>query len=355
MRPGTNGSYLSQSSPAGQRSYLPSATLAEYLVRIENVHPELCSALDFQRTGSGAALDELAGSHSEFDSDDHGRGDSYRRAQRDALVRWTGIRQLLRLAAPDASETPAGLEVLDVLGGDGTLARAAASQAGGGGPRLRIVTGDLSGHMVDRALAQGLPAVRQAAHFLFLRDASMDAVLLAYGTHHIPPSRRPEAVAEAVRVVRPGGRIVLHDFDESSPMAGFFTGVVHPNAPGGHRYDHFTRDELDGLFRSAGVPARIVDLYDPLIVRAGTEDAARARMCDYVGDMYGLGELFAGLGGVDAVWRLLEYQFDHTAYRRRLSGPVDGPRRPVVYPVDGQSVAEVPRIAIVATASKAGR
>ncbi|HEX6872673.1 MAG TPA: methyltransferase domain-containing protein, partial [Micromonosporaceae bacterium] len=245
--------------------YLPSFTLDEYLHHVSTVHPQLRSLLDFHRPGAADALAELASSHSEFDSDTTGRGDSYRRAQRDALVRWTGIRQLLQLAAPAGAVQPP--VVLDVLGGDGTLARAVASQTGTIESKPTIVTGDLSGQMVDRALVQGLPAVRQAAHFLFLRDECVDAALLAYGTHHIDPERRPQAVAEAVRVVRPGGRIVLHDFDVSSPMAGFFADVVHSYAPGGHEYEHFSRPELDRLFQDASTPAQLVDLYDPLIVR----------------------------------------------------------------------------------------
>lgn len=331
-------------------SYLPSLTLREYLQTVSTLHPQLCGLLDFERPGSDAALAELAATVSEFDSDSTGRGDSYRRAQQDALVRWTGMRQLLELVAPAGSAgTPL---ILDVLGGDGTVARAAGSQTGGVESKLAIVTGDLSGHMVDRALAQGLPAVRQAAHFLFLRDACVDAVLLAYGTHHIPVHRRLEAVTEAVRVVRPGGRIVLHDFDELSPMAGFFVDVVHPYAVGGHQYQHFSRAELDGLFRQADIPARIMDLYDPLIVRADTEQAAHDRMRDYVADMYGVRDFFASLNDAD-VWRLLEHHFDHTSYLSHVAGVGDVPPRPVIYRADGQFVAEVPRMAVVATATKA--
>jgi SAM-dependent methyltransferase len=328
--------------------YLPSFTVDSYLHHVAVAHPRLRSALDFDRPGAVEALDRLTTSSSEFDSDQTGRGDSYRRAQQDSLVRWTGIRELLRWATPTGSAgTPV---VLDVLGGDGTLARAASGPTASPRTKLILVTGDQSGPMVDRALAQGLPAVRQAADFLFLADRSMDGVLLAYGTHHIAPAHRPAAVAEAVRVTRPGGRVVLHDFDWDSPMAGFFTDVVHPHAIGGHAYAHFTRPELAALFR--GMPTRVVDLYDPLQVRAGTEQTARARMCRYVGDMYGVHEHFAALGSVDAAWHILERHFDHSGYPRMATGAAP---RPVVYRVDDQFVAEVPRMAIVAVADKVVR
>lgn len=323
-------------------SYLPSQTLEEYLRAIATLHPQLHSALDFGRPGAERALGLLAATSSEFDSDHNGRGDSYRRAQQDALVRWTGIRTLLGLISP----APSAL-VLDVLGGDGTLARAAGSRTESLESKLAIVTSDLSGPMIDRALAQGLSAVRQAAEFLFLRDGSMHGVLLAYGTHHIGPEHRSAAVAEAVRVTRPGGRVVVHDFDDSSPMAAFFAQVVHAHAAGGHAYAHFSRAELATLFRDAGLRARVLDLYDPLIVRAETAAGAKARMCRYVGDMYGVAEHFASMGDVEAAWRLLERHFDHSSYR-----PGADVVRPAVYRQDGQFVAEVPRMAIVATAQK---
>lgn len=328
--------------------YLPSHTLDEYLDHIAAVHPQLHSVLDFGRQGAAGALDLLAMVSSEFDSDRGGRGDSYRRAQQDSLVRWTGIRTLLGLAAPDRSvEAPL---VLDVLGGDGTLARAVTSRAESFDSKPAIITGDLSGQMIDAALAHGLPAVRQAAQFLFLRDVSMHAVVLAYGTHHIPPEHRPAAVAEAVRVTRPGGRIVVHDFDESSPMAEFFAQVVHPNAAGGHAYTHFSRTELATLFGDAGLRAQVLDLCDPLVIRADTEQAAKQRMCRYVADMYGVGAAFAGMDDIGSAWPILERYFDHSSYR--CAGDVAMPPRPVVYRMDGQFVAEVPRMAIVAVAEK---
>ncbi|MFD8827860.1 class I SAM-dependent methyltransferase [Streptomyces sp. NPDC059605] len=295
----------------------------------------------------------MAATTTEFDSDDTGRGDSYRRAQQDSSVRWRGMRQLLEWAAPPEAAFPC--TVLDVLGGDGTIARAVHEHAPGLRDRLSILTGDLSGDMVERALAQGLPAVRQGADHLFLGDGTVDAALLVYGTHHIAPQDRPEAVAEALRVVRPGGRVVLHDFETTSPMAGFFTGVVHPHTTAGHDYPHFSRESLAELFEAAGAPARTVDMYDPLVVRGDTEEEeARRRMCAYVADMYGVGEYFGALGGTDARWRLLEQYFGHEEYLAGLPEEVDFAPGPVVHRSQGGYVAEVPRAAIVAVARKAG-
>lgn len=334
-----------------EENYLPSMTLDSYLRNVVPTHPLLNSVLDFERPDADEALKRLFATTTEFDSDFTGRGDSYRRAQRDASVRWTGARQLLQLAAPtDGAEGT----VLDVLGGDGLIARALSGHPEGAEVNLSILTGDLSGEMVGQALAHGLPAVRQAADHLFLRDNTMDAVLLAYGTHHIAPQERLCAITEALRVTRPGGRVVLHDFDEHSPMAYFFSDIVHPNTAAGHDYVHFSRELLAGLFDQAGTPARVIDMYDPLIVAGYTEDDARQRMCEYVADMYGVRSVFDALEGPEARWRLLEHCFGHEKYLASLPGEANFTSQPVVYRANGLFVAEVPRVAIVALAQKAG-
>ncbi len=219
-------------------------------------------------------------------------------------------------------------------------------------PGLSVLTGDISGQMVERALALGLPAVRQAANFLFLRDGSVDAVLLAYGTHHIEPRDRLAAIREAFRVVRPGGRVVLHDFDDTSPMAYFFARVVHANSKAGHDYVHFSRESLRHIFGDASATADITDIYDPYVVCGATEKDAQIGMCKYIADMYGLTGLLSSKNDISSFWQMLVKEFDHSGYEARPYGNTDYPRRPVIYSKGRSFVAEVPRVAIVATAEK---
>ncbi|MGW7574967.1 class I SAM-dependent methyltransferase [Streptomyces sp. NPDC054765] len=332
----------------GTVRYLPSLSLDAYRKDVVASSELLRSVVDFGRPGAELALSVLERTITEFDTDETGRGDSYRTAQRDTSVRWSGVEQLLRLCAPEGSAV-----VLDILGGDGTLARAVAELGGEATSGVTLLTSDISGEMIKEALAQGLPAVRQAADFLFVREGSVDAVLLAYGTHHIARQGRPAAVREALRAVRPGGRVVLHDFDEASPMARFFTQVVQQWSPGGHDYPHFTRSELVRLFAEAATPAQVLDVYDPLTVRAQSEGAAREAMCDYIGNMYGVSQYFEELGGVQEAWCLLEQVFDHTGYLADLGRTGDFPAVPYIHAVNGAFVAEVPRVSIVAVAQKA--
>src|SRR5262245_10282395 len=225
----------------GERSVLDQPYIAGLDVRgfqslVAERWPALANRLCFNRSGTLAALDALANLVNEFDCDSgRGRGDSYRRAQLDPLVRWCGIRQLLDLAggAPMHLQSGEGT-VLDALGGQCTTSRAVA--AVGSGPT--VVTADIAASMVGRALNYGLPALRQDVRFMYLADGTFDAVILAYGTHHIPPADRENAYRECRRILRPGGRLVVHDFRPTSAVARWFVEVVHRYAPGGHAYEH---------------------------------------------------------------------------------------------------------------------
>ncbi|MEE1783478.1 class I SAM-dependent methyltransferase [Streptomyces sp. SP17BM10] len=320
-------------------SYLPAMTLDQYLGHLAARHPQWLSALDPGRLGPGAAMRRLSSLPEEFTRVDPAP------APGNPLVHWTGGRELLRLATGGQSNAL----VLDVLGGEGLLARAAAVRPGQVPDGLALLTGDLSGPMVAAALAHGLPAVRQSADRLLLADGTVDAVLLAHGTHRIPVDDRPAVVAEAVRVLRPGGRVVLHDFEPHSPMAAFFRTVVDPHSAVRHDYPHFTRTELLDLFAPHPVAVRLLDVYDPFTVRAGSPEAAKAAMVAHLAETFALTEHFAELGPEQA-WELLVTAFDHTDHLAGLCTPLNAPARPLVGPVLDGYVAEVPRVAVVAVA-----
>jgi len=335
--------------------YLPGLSLAEYAELIHREFPELADALWLDRPGIGAALASVTGTVNEFEDDDAGRGRSYRRAQRSQLVRARGIHSLFALAAGVArlADIRPGWRMLDVLGGDGLLAQVLRTVA----PQAATITGDTAGNMVLAALRNGLPAVRQPAQCLLVRDEAVDAVVIAYGSHHIAPPDRSIACAEAARVLVPGGRLVLHDFEEGSPVALWFADVVHRYSRAGHSYRHFTAAEMAHHLAASGLrDVRVHRVYDPFVMRAADPARARDLLADHLVDMYGLVGL-ADEAPADvrrAAWKLASNYFLYPD----IAGGVDiaggGSVRcePVVYEAETGWVAEVPRVALVAVGEK---
>lgn len=136
------------------------------------------------------------------------------------------------------------VEVVDIGCGDGYLAIEAARWA-------RHVTGvDRSDDVLEHAKA--LAAKRQVTNVdwrkgdlsrLPLRDASHDIALLSQSLHHASDPER--AIAEAVRVLRPSGRLLLMDLKAHNQ--------TWVRSRFGDRHLGFTVDELRELLEGAGL------------------------------------------------------------------------------------------------------
>jgi len=107
-----------------------------------------------------------------------------------------------------------GDAVLDVGCSGGYLARKLAAAAG---PAGRVTGVDPSQAAITHA-RRALPAMTfttGTAQDLPLPDASFDVVTCTLAMHHVPARRRGDALAEMYRVTRPGGRLLIADFDPS--------------------------------------------------------------------------------------------------------------------------------------------
>ena len=132
----------------------------------------------------------------------------------------------------DAADLRAGDRVLDVAGGSGNTALAAA-RLGARVTSLDYVP-SLLGRAAERAAAEGLAIdlVEGDAQALPFPDASFDAVISVVGVMFAPDQRR--AAAELLRVVRPGGTIALASWTPGGFIGGLLRTVgAHVPPPAG--------------------------------------------------------------------------------------------------------------------------
>ncbi|QDX41093.1 class I SAM-dependent methyltransferase [Salarchaeum sp. JOR-1] len=135
--------------------------------------------------------------------------------------------------------------VLDLGGGTGRAARALE----GGATVL-----DASRGMLERAADAGLPVVQGDVGGLPIQSASADAAVIVDALHHFPDV--PAALDEAARVLRPGGVLVVREFDPSTVRGRLLEAAEHAI-----RFEStfYTPDALRGLLADAGFAPQVVE------------------------------------------------------------------------------------------------
>src|SRR5579859_7611816 len=111
-----------------QQVYLPSYSLEKYLSLMEQKFPEYVKTFQFENAQVEKVIEAMNKNSIVFESEKKGgRGDAYRKSQeqQNIFVRKIGISQLLDFATNGKrfSELDTNFKILDILGGDGTLAR----------------------------------------------------------------------------------------------------------------------------------------------------------------------------------------------------------------------------------------
>ena len=157
----------------------------------------------------------------------------------------------------DAVGAGPGTRLLDVATGPGYVAGRAAAR------RADAVGLDFSERMLAyaRSRSAGVEFVHGDATALPFEDASFDAVVAAFVLLHLGTPER--AVAEAARVLRPGGRAAFSVWDEPSRgrwLGVFFEAVMaaeaHPpdEVPAGPNFFRFADEaEFTSLLTGAGL------------------------------------------------------------------------------------------------------
>jgi len=166
------------------------------------------------------------------------------------VTRFDRFARLYDLAMPsaDAATLERGLgyatrdvdRLLDVGGGSGR----AASALGG------AVVVDPARGMLTEARDAGNTPVRGTAERLPVRDESVDAVTIVDALHHFASPER--AVAEAARVLRPGGVLVVREFDPQTLRGRALVALEHAVGFDSRFFDSATLLET---IREAGLSA----------------------------------------------------------------------------------------------------
>ncbi len=127
-----------------------------------------------------------------------------------------GGEKRLREAIIDLAQIRSGEKVLDVGCGTGTLAITAKMKSG---PTVKVYGADAAPQMIEKAREKAAkanvdvdfqPGLVEAINF---PDNSLDVVLSSFMVHHLPGELKQKAFAEIYRVLKPGGRLLVVDFE----------------------------------------------------------------------------------------------------------------------------------------------
>jgi len=126
-----------------------------------------------------------------------------------------GLHRIWKRALIERCALRPGERVLDVAGGTGDISALLHRRVGAGG---QVVLTDINREMLhhgrDRLIDAGiaLPLVQCDAEVLPFPDRRFDCVTIAFGLRNV--TRKERALAEMLRVLRPGGRLLVLEFSQ---------------------------------------------------------------------------------------------------------------------------------------------
>ncbi len=206
-----------------------------------------------------------------------------------------GVHRLWKAALIDRLNPQPGQTLLDLAGGTGDIAQRFLARTKQGG---RVIVCDINESMIrvgrDRALDRGIVSnitwLVGNGESLPVASSSVDCVTISFGLRNV--TRKDEALAEAWRVLKPGGRFLCLEF--SRVEAPLFR----------RAYDLYSFNLLP---RIGGVVAKDRDSYQYLVesIRRFPPQQELAAMMETAGfEQVSYRNLSGGIAAIHSGWRL---------------------------------------------------
>jgi ubiquinone/menaquinone biosynthesis C-methylase UbiE len=162
---------------------------------------------------------------------------------------WTGRKRRVYRQLAAKSGVRAGDRVLDVGCGTGYFTRIMAQAVGPDG-RAQGVDPSQDALARSRQLTRSTNCTfaQGQAENLDIPTGSIDVVVTTMMIHHLPEQTRPQAITEMLRVLRPGGQVLLADF--RPPTNPLLRRLIHPLVSPAMQHNPVNR--LESILRDAG-------------------------------------------------------------------------------------------------------
>jgi ubiquinone/menaquinone biosynthesis C-methylase UbiE len=152
------------------------------------------------------------------------------------LILWGNFARLRDAALASLGETPEGrtLQVACVYGNFTTRLSERVAHARGTLDVVDVLPIQLSNLRAKLDVAAPVNLIQRDASQLGFDDASYDRVVLFFLLHEMPEDVRRRTLAEAMRVVKPGGRIVIVDYHRPRrwhPLRGVMQWILRTFEP----------------------------------------------------------------------------------------------------------------------------